>query len=45
MTRSDTRKKLRNMKLLSKYKKQKQKNKKQKNQKTKKNKYKFFYLW
>ena len=49
MTRSDTRKKLRNMKLLSKYKKQKQKNqktkkpknkktKKQKNQKTKKQK-------
>ena len=46
MTRSDTRKKLRNMKLLSKYKKQKQKN--QKNQK----KYNIiirkifiFYLW
>ena len=37
MTRSDTRKKLRNMKLLSKYKKQKnKKTKKQKNQKTKK---------
>ena len=33
MTRSDTRKKLRNMKLLSKYKKQKQK---QKNKKQKK---------
>ena len=36
MTRSDTRKKLRNMKLLSKFKKQKQKNKKTKKQKTKK---------
>ena len=36
MTRSDTRKKLRNMKLLSKYKKQKQKNKKTKKPKNKK---------
>ena len=49
MTRSDTRKKLRNMKLLSKYKKQKQKN--QKNQKNQKKyniiirKIFIFYLW